>query len=376
MANVSYNSALVERMIGIGMQYRAELPTMQYVFQGEENSDAAFWVLDRTSNKRGDQITVNFAIPEESDYAKPATAKTVGEAGDAAEPLTQTLQMRYAKKDGRIINEQLGQMLVSYDIGDHQRSNTARDWSQLLEKWLARQLAGTTACPASGGGTLVVNNVPDYLAGWGNATVAPNTENHIMCRGVSGAHTTEAQVAADSTAVMTTKQIRLMEKMASSADYGNYPFAPCDTPYGPLFVLLVHHDGYEQIKENSTGSDLYDLSSKMLQGGQDWLDNYLVQGGDGFIYSDTLVLRWSYAPLGQSSSTAYQPNCRRSMFFGRQALHILYGEGFGDGNHFQYLDFQQLEDVWYLLKTIQGGLVSIVDGKRWASIVCTHYSSV
>jgi len=374
--SVGYGHAEVEQMIGIGLEYEAELPTFQYLFQGKEKTDAAIWVLERSSNRRGESIKQRYAFPTRSDGAKTESQKTIGEAPEADDPLSQEIFSRWGMLDGVIRNNQLAQSLVTYDIEDTQYSDTTRDASQLMEKWLARQLCGTTAFPLEGGGTQITNNWPNHLAAWGNTVTAPNTENHIMCRGSLSTHTTETQVAGDTSAVLTDIVIRNLEKRANSKDYGNFTFPPCDTPYGPLYVMLAHPDGFEQLKSNNSGNNFYDLAARQLNGGQEWLDNYLVQGGEGFIYSNTLVLRWQYAPLGQASATTTQANCRRSAFFGRHAMNLLYGEGFGEGGHWQYIDFKQLHDTWYQFYTVQGGIASIVDGKRWASFVVTHYSDV
>lgn len=374
--SIGYGHAEVEQMIGIGLEYEAELPTMQYLFQGKEKTDAAIWVTERASNKRGESIKVRYAFPAQDDAAESENVKTIGEAPEADDPLSQEIFSRWLKKGGVIRNRQLAQDLVTYDVEDHQYSDTTRNISQLMEKWLARQACGTTAFTKREGGTGITNNYPNYGASWGNPVTAPNTENHLMCRGSSSTHTTEAQVAADTSAVMTDVLIREMEKRASSQDYGNYTFAPCDTPYGPLFVCLVHPDGFQQLKDNNSGNNFYDLASRQLNGGQDWLDNYLVQGGEGFILCNTLVLRWQFAPQGQASSTTVQANSRRGSFFGRHFMNLLYGEGFGENGHWQYKDFAQLHDLWYEMYTVQGGVASIVDGKRWASFVFTHYSTV
>lgn len=375
--SVGYGHSERETMIGIGLEYAAELPTVQFLFQGPEKSDAAIWVLERSSNKRGESIIVRYAFPEEDDAAESESVKTIGEAPEADDPLRQSITSYWLKKSGVIRNLQLGQALVTYDLEDVEYSSKTRNISQLLEKWFARQICGVTAFnKQDGSGVGLCNNYPNFGASWGNTVTAPNAENHIMCRGSSSTHTTEAQVAADSSAVMTDVVIRNLEKRASSSDYGNYPFAPCDTPYGPLFVCLVHPDGFEQLKSNNSGNNFYDLSARQLNGGQDWMDNYLVQGGEGFIMCNTLVLRWQKAPQGQASATTVQANTRRAAFFGRHAMNLLYGEGFGDSHHWQYIDFKQLHDLYYEMYTVQGGVRAIVDGKSWASFVVTHYSEV
>lgn len=367
---LNYGNAAVENMYGIGLTFEAERSCVIMRFEGSDSNDAG-QMIERPGNGRGDTVTINFSRPNDDEEPKQATSNTIGEASSGS-TLTDSIQLRYQKLDTGILNEINSQNLVSWSIREREIARLARQWSVMYERWRLNQLAGNTVVNA--------NAAKDYNLSGCNATVAPDTNHWYFCQATGTSYSTEAAIAADKNAIITSRVIQEIEKRAGSKDYVKWPIAPCNTPYGMHYVLIVSPDGFQQIRDNSPSSDLYDLAKADIQGGAAWDSSPLVNGG-GFIYSNTLVLRSDFLPKGITSG-AYQANSRRAVFFGANAWHTLYGDGFTDGNHLGYSEHRRLREWWALADTISGVKVTIPNetgggiSERFASFVISHYSSI
>lgn len=370
--SVPYGSAYTENMFGIGLTVNAEVATMAMAYHGGEDSNAAFLDLDKSGNKRGDSITHNYLVIDEDVEPKGENDATVGAAQSQPNPLTQTISCRYTKFDSEILNEVVSQNNVSWSVRNKALATVRRRISHWVEMFHVYHLCGTTAITLNGVSTALASGSKRFN---GNDVTAPDQAHWLRPDGVEvdGSTVTETTIAGSSGNVLTSDTIRELELRACSTSYFTYPIAMCDTPAGELYCFWCSPDGYAQLIDNSSASDIYDLSRARIQGGGNINDHPSIKAG-AFIIHNTLVVRHPKMPLGQSSATVARDNVERAVFFGANAMTGFYADSYTDGNHWGWAEFIQLRDYWAMGDTIQGFVRSIVNGLSWASCVVSHYS--
>lgn len=363
MSTLGYNSPLTQQSIRSGLILESELSTVCSAFQGTEDSSALV-VESRDEGKRGDTLVMRFAKINATEAPKTKGQTIIGQESETQE-YEDSLKMRYFSYDGKVENVPAEQNLVSFNLFTREVSRLALQWAYLKEQWVINQLTGNT----------LVNTAADYGFSGGNVVTAMDANHTYYAPNSSGTYqTSDANVAGQTTSVLDTRVIDDLITRATSRSYVSWPMAPADTPFGRLFILLCHGEGYQQIRENSSGSDIYDLSKAAIQGGLDISDSPLITG-EGFIYDKTLVLRTDFAPQGITGGAA-QANTRVAAFFGARAGHWIYGEGYEDGDHLGYSEHQQHRRVSILTDTVAGFKRTIVNGETWGSFRVVHYSKV
>lgn len=366
--NITRDSAYNEGTLkSIGFTVQAETATLAMAFHGEFGGDAAFQEKDREGLGRGDAVSVNYMPIDEDDVEPKGEAdKTVGQEMDTEDLESDTVSLTYLKYDRGVNNVVNAQGLVSWSVMEREKTSLARRVSNTIERWHVYQLAGTTAKNNAGNRNRLT---------WGNAAVAPDVDHWLDPDGieVDGSTVTETTISNNAAKILTGETLRMLEKRACTNTYWTYPVVPCSVPGlpAPLYVAWASPEGYDQLLENS--DHIITLHDAAIQGGGDFSAHPLISRS-GFIYSQTLVLRHPNMPLGQSG-TSFIDNVERLVWFGAGAMTCVYGEGYGDSNHWGYAEHQVLRDISMMTDTIQGGKVAIVDGKRWASAVVSHYSS-
>ena len=359
--NIGYQSSLKEQAWRAGVTLEAERATNMMAFAGKDEYDA-FRI--HYGGDRGDKLTHRFSRLNRRN-PKVLGDPVLGHEADT-EKLEDSLFIRYFLLDGAIENTVGSQQLISFDEKDLQRSLRAREWGELYEQWIINQLVGNTH-------TSVTTAADNGLSG-GNAPVAPDADHWYFVPD-SAANADEAAVAADSASVMTSDVIdELVMRMQSKA-YVEWPIAPCNTPFGQLYVMVVHPTGFKQIKANTADSDIYDIARAKIQGGNSVDENELITGA-GFIYENTLVLKSDFCP-------AVIANARRGAIFGAGALDIRFGEGYTDGEHLGYAEQTHLPRRWsFIVDTVAGMKVRIpqepdtANNQRFGCYVFSHYSEV
>jgi len=363
MSDIGYGSALNLTKAKAGLILEAELSTPLSAFVGTEDT-SAFVLEDRAGATRGSTFNIRFTAANRNEAPKGAGDPTVGSESTEAE-YEDSVALRYLKYDGKVENYILEQGLVDFDRKAQVLSRLALQWAYLDERTVFNQLVGNT---------LVNTGYTDYGFSGGNIVTAQDANHIYYCPDGSGANTTDAQVAGDATSVLDTHVIDDLVTRATSTAWVDWPMVPADTPFGPLYILICHGTGFQQIKENSTGSDMYDLSKAAIQGGLDLSMSPLITG-EGFIYGKTLVLRSDFAPQGITTGAA-QANTRCAAFFGARAGHWMYGESFSDGDHLGYSEHVVHRRLSILTDTVRGFKRTIVNGTSWSSFRVVHYSAV
>lgn len=363
MSTTGYNSALNITRDRAGLILESELATPMATFEGTSDTDA-FVYEDRAGATRGSKFTITFAGINHDEHPKGTGDPTVGSESQGTE-YTQDVELRYHKYDGFVENFILEQGLVNFSKKDQEISRLARQWAYNEERGIMNQLTGNT---------LVNTGWTDYGGSGGNAVVAQDSAHIYYCPDSTGTNASDAEVAADSSSVLDTGVIQDLVLRATSRDYVSWPLVPCDTPFGPLFILAVHGTGYQQLRSSAAGEEVYDLYKAAIQGGSD-LSMSPLQTAEGFIYYKTLVLKTNFAPQGITGGAA-QSLTRCAAFFGARAGHKIYGEGFTDGDHLGYSEHTIHRRLSMLTDTIRGFNRTIVDGQSWASFRVVHYSAV
>ncbi len=364
--SIGYQDALNEKTYRAGVTLAAQLQTYLYNFveedeTGESSSTAGVVSINRTGTRRGDKLDVRFADINRDEEPKTRLSQVLGQESSTPR-YTDTVQIRYLLFDGAVENEVADQQNVSFSLKKGEIERISRQWAYAWDKSWINQLCGNT----------VVNSVPDYGLSGGNAVVAQDTSHQVYAPGTA-AWTTAAQVAADTTAVMTTRVIQTMVSKITSPNYVQWPAAPCDTPFGQLFVCLVGEAGYQQIRNNGSASDFYDINKAAIQGGSDYRDNPIITG-EGCIFENTLILKSVFMPKALASASTYQANTRVAALFGARACHMMYGEGFAEGDHLGWSEHQQHRRLSMIADTVYGLKRTIVNDQSWASSIATHYA--
>jgi len=361
MTAIGYGNSLRETMYRAGVILEAERATPLSAFVGSGDGNALV-LEERPGNKRGDTVKIRFA--KANDTAPITSTATILGQEESTTYYEDSVNIRYFGYTGSVDNIPASQNNVSFNLKDGERSRIALQWAYNREKSIINQLVGNT----------LLNSDADYGRSGGNIVTAQDTNHLYWAPDSSGANTTDALVAADDTAILTTRVIDDLVTRAVSSDYVEWPIAPAETPLGPLYVFVVHPTGYQQIRTNSAASDCYDLQRALLEAGLEPDDSPLFNG-EGFIYNNTLVLRSDFCPQGITSAAA-QANSRVGAFFGARAGHVVYGEGFTDGNHLGWAEHVQLRRWSCLSDTIWGVKRTIVNDVSWGAFRVAHYSAV
>lgn len=265
---------------------------------------------------------------------------------------------------------------VDFSLKESGHIGMALDAATIIECSLIHQLAGYTPVNAAG---YTVNGTSYALSGC-NACTEPDTESHFFCPDASGPNTTETLVAADSTAVLTNRFVDKVLRKKTSRATTTWPMAPAQTPWGRGYVHLCTAEGLEQVKANSTATDIYDLTKACIQGGMP-PENSALWTGEGFKINNVFYLSSDWLPLGCSGATAGATtagtaisNVQRSLLLGARAGHVRYGESFTGGNHLGYTEHIVHRRLSMQMDTVWGVAATIVNSKRWASAVISHYT--
>jgi hypothetical protein len=378
--NLFYGNTLAETTYRAGVIYEAERLCLASGFEGTDASCAVV-VEDRPGGNAGETIHIRFSRPNQTDLPKTSTAPVFGQES-STEYLDTTITMRYGKLDGALPNVPAEQNEVSFDLVAGEISRVARQWAELKERWFFRQLTGFIG-PAYSGGP-AINIVPDFQASGGNPVVVTDSKHWLYAQPPSGAAiSSEAGIynggSPITNAVLSTRLIDELQKRAGSRDYVQWPVAPCQTPWGEYYVFAVSPQGFQQIRQNSSVSDFYDLARADLMGGGDWDGNPLITA-QGFIYADTIVVRSDFLPGGCDANGVPIANVKRAAFFGARCCHQTYGSGFTAGEHFGFVELK-LKRYWsFDVDTIQG-LNRVIVGQpgaleNFGSFTVSHYSDV
>lgn len=362
MSTITEASALNQQGWRAGLQAEAELSTFMTLFEGEEQ-DSAIQTQESPQSQRGSTLTRRFTRINQDEKPKGEGDTVLGQES-TEEEFEDSLAIRYLSFDGVVKNWNWEQQLVSFDRKKEVISRLALQWAYTWERGIINQLAGNT---------LVNTGWTNYGGSGCNIVTAQDANHTYWCQPNSGTTATDAQVAAAPSAVLDTRVIDDLETQAASRSWYKWPISPCNTPWGPLYVLVCFGTGFQQIKENGSGSDFFTLAQAEIQGGGDYDDSPLIKGG-GFIYNQTLVLRSDFCPQGITSSAA-QANTRVAVFFGANAAACRFGESYTDGDHIGYSEHAQHRRLSILTDSVFGYNRTVVDGESWAAVRVVHYSS-
>jgi len=361
MSTISQTSPFNETTYRAGLILEAELATPFSAFVGTNPKNAVV-VEDRPGNGRGDAVKLRFAAIPSDRRAKTEGMAIIGQEATEVE-YENSVELHEAVYDRAIENFPTEQNRVSFDLRQEKLTGLAKDWGYYYERCSINHAVGNTIANAE---------TNPFCESFGVPVVAQDTAHIYRCRTSAGAvPASDAAVAADATCVLDSGVIGELVNWMTQKDRVAWPFLPCMTPFGELFGLMVHGDGYEQLVQNISGNDIYDLHKAAIQGGVE-LSGTPFATAEGFIYKKTLVLRNNFMPQGITSS-AYQANTRTALFFGARMAHRIYGTGFTDGDHIGYTEFKQHDRLSMKTKTLVGSCRNIVNGQSWACTRVVHY---
>lgn len=225
-------------------------------------------------------------------------------------------QLRHAVK---IAGVRITQQRVTWDVWQRSLTLMGEYWPKVLEAGMCMHLAGFTVDGSTQSewyhdGThlgMTLNNVPR----------AADTKHIYRPNGAAD----DLAVSTDPSARIDLNTATILKTIAKNLPI---PIRPCMTPWGEVYVFLVHSYAIRHLKENSRWLA---MMRDTLKGGA--IDgNPLFTGALG-LYDEVLWVEANYLPPGFVSSTIYR-DVRRNVFCGAQALALGFGKMFKDESTF------------------------------------------
>lgn len=229
--------------------------------------------------------------------------------------------INYLRHAVKVANFQVTKQRVSWDVMQRSIDALGTYWPQVLEAAMMMHLSGFTVNGATA--TEWYHRGDLLKATLCNAPRLPDV-NHIF-RPKDNSAADDSVINADPTAVIDLDTASLLKVWAQQLPI---PIRPASTPWGDLYVFLLHPYAVRHLKQNSQWAA---LMNKTLQGGA--IDgNPLFTGALG-IYDEVLWVQSNYIPPGFNGSTVYR-NVRRNVFCGAQALCMGFAKMQSDENTF------------------------------------------
>lgn len=360
-----------------GLTVEAELASVCHMLTGAVDDDGrgdrpyAFGVETRTGTKRGSTSQVAMQPIMDDEDAHGAFDIRAGEESEGT-TLYDQVRHDFYSLSGKIENRAWEQQQVQFSLENRELRSIGGRWGQRWDKWVLNQMAGSLSEELRGSSKGAYkeyvggNNVHDPVA-------ASDTGHIIYATG-----STEAAVAADSTAIFTLDLVKEFRSRASTQNvYGNkYAGAPCYTPWGEYYVIICHTEQWNQLLTYSTTNEFVMLSQATLQGGSA-LERSVFGRMNGAIFHDTLILASQFIPKGLNG-TAARDNCRRAVGLCADSGRWLFGEDFSYESKLRLVTDEEYLRKGYQGYTISGfkALVATETNQRWGSFVISTYSAV
>lgn len=373
--SIPYSSNLAQQMYRSGLILETERTVRAFAFAGTEPNNAIV-VEDRPGSGRGNNIKIRFRATNHNRIPKPRGVNVLG-TEDSRPTLEDDISLRYFVMADGAVENLTDQMEVDFELIGNEQIGMAKEAGEIFEKSAMNQLCGYTP----------VNDTtvyPDYAWSGGNIVTEPDAAHWYYCPDNNGSNADEAAVAADSNSILTNRVVDEVTKRMRSLDYITYPIAPAAVsfvPGGEAYLCLASGDGMQQVRSNSSDSDVYDLSKAAIQGGLPPQLSNLVTG-EGFFIGKTLYIESDFCTFGttgtagSTTTASRRGNCKRAVILGARAMHLVWGESFTGGNHLGYKEMLVYRRLGMISDTVYGLKAVIVNGQRWGSYVISHYSPV
>jgi len=373
--SIPYSSPLAQQMYRSGLILETERTVRAFAFAGTEPNNAIV-IEDKPGTGRGNNIKLRFRATNHTRIPKSRGVNVLG-TEDTRATLEDDISLRYFVMADGAVENLTDQMEVDFALIENEQIGMAKEAGEIFEKSAMNQLCGYS----------VVNDTsiyPDYAWSGGNIVTEPDSAHRYFCPDNNGSNANEAAVAADSNSILTNRVVDEVTKRMRSLDYITYPIAPAAVsfvPGGEAYLVFAHGDGMQQVRSNSSDSDVYDLSKAAIQGGLPPQLSNLVTG-EGFYIGKTLYLESDFCTSGtngadgSSGIATRQGNVKRAVVLGARAAHLVWGESFTGGNHLGYKEMLVYRRLGMISDTTYGLKATLVNGQRWASYVISHYSSV
>lgn len=373
--SVTSSHALAQTAYRTGLILETETRALMMALTGTDD-ESVLVIEDSPGTKRGTIEKIRFQARNRAPLPKGRGGINFGNEGTDDWYEYQFGMGYLSLADRALENAVSDQNEVDFSLKESGHIGMALDAAAIIESSLIHQLAGYTPVNSSA----YTKDGTQYVLSGCNACTEPDTESHFFCPDASGANTTEAQVAADSTAVLTNRFVDKVIRKKTSRAFSTWPMAPAKTPWGKGYVCLSTQEGLDQVKANSTSTDIYDLAKACIQGGMP-PENSALWTGEGFKINNVFYLASDWLPLGCSGATAGATttgtaisNVQRALILGARAGHIRYGESYTGGNHLGYTEHIVHRRLSMQIDTVWGVSATIVNSKRWASAVISHYT--
>jgi len=274
-----------------------------------------------------------------------------------------------AKVEGTI-----SQQRTAFDLQETLYPSVSDWFAQRMIVGMFNQLGGNTATSLAFDGTTYTGSSLVAITGL-NAASAPTT-HRVFYAGTG--NTSDADVAADSTATLTLQAVDDLETEAFTQRSGVNNFKPL-IGQGYKFKFYVPMTGFKQLKQQAQANGNITFPQIILNkeaGGSD----AAAMIGDYFDYSYTRIVAVPdhYIPAGVTAS-ATQANTKRALFVGAEAGCLVFGKGY-DASGETVPGFKIISDDDKIEETVQtvatgifGIKKTVVDSYDQSAMVYTHY---
>lgn len=385
--SISPQHSMVQTYQRPGLILQAELRALSMLLIGEDG-DSIIVAEPSTGSKRGATEKVRFQPWNTSPMPTGMGVQSYGNEGGDAQ-FEDSYAVDYLRLGSRALEGEIrDQGFVEWSLRDSAETGMMHDAAHIMECSIIHQLAGYSPVNdlTAGGpnGTGYSSGTTNYTLSLCNACTEPDTAHHFFAPNSAGAASAnEAAVAADSSCVITDRFVnKCLRKLRSDRYSALYPLAPASTPWGKGYVCLMSSAGMEQIKEQSSDSDIFTLAQACIEGGMD-PENSTLWTNEGFKIKDVFYLASDFITTGTTGSSAgsttageFLANTERALLLGARAAHIRFGEGFSRDMWLAYKDTVWERRLSMFVDTVIGMKATIVNSQRWGSAVITHYSDV
>ena len=205
----------------------------------------------------------------------------------------------------------MSQQRVPFSVREEARSGLTDWWSDRYDTAFANQLSGNTA---------ETNTLFTGL----QATIAPDSDHHIMARAVTGDNvSTEGSL---SNVVAFSLKLSDIDRAIVKAKTLTPPIRPVRVGGGEYYVLMIHPNQVFQLR-NSTGTNDWATIQQAAMTGGKINDNPIFTGAVG-MHNNVLIHEWTRIPtIVDTPNSGAITDFRRAVFCGAQAACLARGGG-------------------------------------------------
>lgn len=339
---VGTSAAIAQKIWRKALIHQAERHWLTHLLISKDE-DAAIHMQEETSRESGDTVQVRFSPTED----QPGFGENDDIEGNEAALTFSYDEYKIGYRAFAFSQRSpMSQQRVNINLKKSALHKHPILWKRYRERSILAQLGGAQYLNTAAGlaaiqaiDTEYVPLVTDDNNLTGMNAAAAIDSNHLF---YAGGKTTAADVAGESTAIMSLSLIDNLEEAANSRKSMDYPIPRCHLG---CYVLIISTEAKKQLRQSTAAGTWGDFQRARLEGGLPWMDSEFVKGALGY-YNNTLVVVSDYLPRAWDSADTPLVNTRMNLFLGAKAGCIAYGQGYTGGDHLDWTEQVRNYKTW------------------------------